>query len=152
MRKRVLVVLMVLSMMMLILSGCGANADATTPADTASTSDQAAPADDQSLEVLDQIGDFAASDAEYAPNPEYDKYTLIEYYIEDADATVFVTCSAKADESEYYMEYSFYGDDQEVICDHDGKVSFDKTGFMEGPTPGIVKAIQDQNIWSAIPQ
>ena len=49
------------------------------------------------LEVLTEFGDLTADDADYEPNPDYDKYTVIEYYIEAADATVIITCSAKAD-------------------------------------------------------
>ena len=94
------------------------------------------------LEVLTEFGDLTADDADYEPNPDYDKYTVIEYYIEAADATVIITCSAKADDSEFNLEYSFYGDDQQVIwqvVDGEGKVTFDKTGFMGGDAPDNVR-------------
>ena len=78
------------------------------------------------------FGDLTADDAEYDPDPAYEKYTVLEYYIENADATVVVTCSAKLDNSEFSMEYSFYGDDQKVVCNAAGEVSYDKTGFMGG--------------------
>ena len=107
------------------------------------------------LEVLTEFGDLTAHDADYGPNPDYDKYTVIEYYIEASDATVIITCSAKADGSEYNLEYSFYGDDQQVIwqvVDGEGKVAFDKTGFMGGDTPDMIAYILENAIWSAIPE
>ena len=102
------------------------------------------------LEVLTEFGDLTIDDAEYDPNPDYDKWTVIEYYIENADATVIITCSAKADDSEFNMEYSFYGDDQQVVCDAEGTVSFDKTGFMANDTPDMVAYIIENAVWADI--
>ena len=97
-----------------------------------------------------EFGDLTSEDAEYDPNPDYDKWTVIEYYIESADATVIITCSAKADDSEFNMEYSFYGDDQQVVCDAEGNVSFDKTGFMANDTPDMVSYIIENAVWADI--
>ena len=105
----------------------------------------------EELEVLEEFGELTLDDMEYDPNPDYDMFTLMEYYIESADATVIVTCSAKADLSEFCMEYSFYGDDQKVICDAEGTVSFDKTGFMGNDTPAMIAAIIEADLWSAMP-
>ena len=102
------------------------------------------------LEVLTEFGDLTIDDAEYDPNPDYDKWTVIEYYIENADATVIITCSAKADDSEFNMEFSFYGDDQQVVCDADGNISFDKTGFMANDTPDMVAYIIENAVWADI--
>lgn len=106
------------------------------------------------LEVLTEFGDLTADDADYEPNPDYDKYTVIEYYIEASDATVIITCSAKADDSEFNLEYSFYGDDQQVIwqvVDGEGKVTFDKTGFMGGDTPDMIAYIlENATVWADI--
>ena len=104
----------------------------------------------EELEVLEEFGELTLDDMEYDPNPDYDMFTLMEYYIESADATVIVTCSAKADLSEFCMEYSFYGDDQKVICDAEGTVSFDKTGFMANDTPAMIAAILEADIWAPI--
>ena len=93
------------------------------------------------------FGDLTSEDAEYDPNTDYDKWTVVEYYIENADATVIITCSAKADDSEFNLEYSFYGDDQQVICDKEGNVSFDKTGFMSGDTPAMIAYILENAVW-----
>ena len=104
------------------------------------------------LEVLTEFGDLTIDDAEYDPNPDYDKWTVIEYYIENADVTVIITCSAKADDSEFNMEYSFYGDDQQVVCDAEGNISFDKTGFMANDTPDMIAYIIENAVWSAMPE
>ena len=96
------------------------------------------------------FGDLTSEDAEYDPNPDYDKWTVIEYYIENADATVIITCSAMEDDSEFNMEYSFYGDDQQVVCDAEGNVSFDKTGFMANDTPDMVAYIIENAVWADI--
>ena len=102
------------------------------------------------LEVLTEFGDLTIDDAEYDPNPDYDMWTVIEYYIESADATVIITCSAMEDFSELNLEYSFYGDDQQVICDAEGNVSFDKTGFMANDTPNMVAYIIENAVWADI--
>lgn len=102
------------------------------------------------LEVLTEFGDLTIDDAEYDPNPDYDKWTVIEYYIENADATVIITCSAKADDSEFNMEFSFYGDDQQVVCDGEGNISFDKTGFMANDTPDMIAYIIENAVWADI--
>ena len=104
----------------------------------------------EELEVLEEFGELTLDDMEYDPNPDYDMFTLMEYYIESADATVIVTCSAKADDSEFNMEYSFYGDDQQVVCDAEGNVSFDKTGFMANDTPDMVAYIIENAVWADI--
>ena len=96
------------------------------------------------------FGDLTSADAEYEPAEGYDKWTVVEYYIENADATVIITCSAKADDSEFNLEYSFYGDDQQVICDKEGKVSFDKTGFMGNDTPAMIAYILENAVWADI--
>lgn len=102
-------------------------------------------------EALPFFGELTAEDAEYDPNPEYDKYTVIEYYIEGADATIIATVSGKIDNSEFCLEFSFYGDDQKVICNQEGEVSFDKTGFMAGDTPAIMAYTMENGIWFVIP-
>ena len=43
-------------------------------------------------------------------------------------------------------ETGFYGDDQMVICDQDGNVLSDKTGFMGGDAPMILAYIQERAI------
>lgn len=154
MKTKFFSILLASSLVLTMFAGCS-NKDTQIATDqnipTASvTADNSAdkPTD---LEVLDQFGDLSASDAEYAPNANYDKYTLVEFYLEAADTDLLITCSAKADESEYCIEFSFYGDDQLVICDNEGNVSKDKTGFMADDTPTIIAYIKENAVWSAIP-
>ena len=58
---------------------------------------------------------------EFEPNKDYDKYTVVEYTIEDIQADLVCTVSAKEDNSEFYLECNFYGDDQMVKATYDGK-------------------------------
>ncbi|MCR4883376.1 MAG: hypothetical protein K6A68_07385, partial [Clostridiales bacterium] len=89
----------------------------------------------------------------FAPNESYDEYTTVPYTIEDIGAELQCTVSRKADGSEYYLECNFYGDDQMTRSTYDGKeftILEDKTGFMGGNTPDILKIAIDQNIWLPI--
>ncbi len=87
---------------------------------------------------------------EFEPNKDYDKYTVVEYTIEDIQADLVCTVSAKEDDSEFYLECNFYGDDQMTKTKYDGKeftVEEDKTGFMKGDTPAILQKALDQDLW-----
>ena len=93
------------------------------------------------------------AEAQFEPNKDYDKYTVVEYTIEDIQADLVCTVSAKEDNSEFYLECNFYGDDQMTRTTYDGKefkVEEDKTGFMAGDTPAILQKAIDQNVWVAI--
>ena len=87
---------------------------------------------------------------EFEPNPDYDKWTVVEYTIEDIQADLVCTVSAKDDFSEFYLETNFYGDDQMTRTTYDGTeytVEEDKTGFMGGDTPAILDIAQEQDLW-----
>ena len=89
----------------------------------------------------------------FAPNEAYDEFTTVAYTIEDIGAELACTVSRKADGSEYYVECNFYGDDQMTRTSYDGNefvILEDKTGFMGGNTPDILKKAMDQNIWLPI--
>ena len=91
--------------------------------------------------------------AEFEPNKDYDKYTVVEYTIEDIQADLVCTVSAKEDNSEFYVECNFYGDDQMTRTTYDGKefkVEEDKTGFLKGDTPAILEKAIEQDIWVPI--
>ena len=93
------------------------------------------------------------TEPEFDPNEEYDKWTVVEYTIEDIGADLVCTVSAKADDSEFYIECNFYGDDQMTKSTYDGEnceVLEDKTGFLKGDTPAIIEAAIAQNIWLPI--
>jgi len=95
----------------------------------------------------------AIDDIEFDPNEEYDMWTIVEYTIEDIQADLVCTISAKEDFSEFYLECNFYGDDQMTRTTWDGEayeVLEDKTGFMKGDTPTILDLAKEQNIWVKI--
>ena len=95
----------------------------------------------------------AIDDIEFDPNEEYDMWTIVEYTIEDIQADLVCTVSAKADFSEFYQECNFYGDDQMTRTTYDGtnyEVLEDKTGFMAGDTPAILDIAMAQNQWVKI--
>ncbi len=94
------------------------------------------------------FGELSSADAVFAPNPEYDKYNVFSY--EFASETSIVTCSTNEEESEFYFNYSFYGDEQATICDAEGNISFDKSGFMAGDTPGILSTAKKVGSWAPI--
>ena len=93
------------------------------------------------------------TEPEFDPNPDYDIYTVVEYTIEDIQADLVCTVSAKADFSEFYQECNFYGDDQMTRTTWDGEnyeVLEDTTGFMAGDTPAILDKAMEQGIWLPI--
>ena len=101
-------------------------------------------------------GAFAATEAdlstepEFDPNPDYDKWTVVEFTIEAIQADLVCTISAKEDNSEFYLEANFYGDDQMTRTTYDGtnyEVLEDKTGFMAGDTPAILDIAIEQDLW-----
>ncbi len=107
------------------------------------------------------------AEPEFDPNPDYDEYTVVEYTIEAIQADLVCTVSRKVLEDgtvEYYQECNFYGDDQmtrtiykggdkaieEIDDEADFEVLEDKTGFMKGDTPAILKVAMEQDIWLPI--
>ena len=76
--------------------------------------------------ALSCVAALAATEAdlptepEFDPNPDYDKWTVVEYTIEDIQADLVCTVSAKEDNSEFYLECNFYGDDQMTRTTFDG--------------------------------
>ena len=104
-------------------------------------------------------GAFAATEAdlstepEFDPNPDYDKWTVVEYTIEAIQADLVCTVSAKEDNSEFYLECNFYGDDQMTKTAYDGEnfeVLEDLTGFMKGDTPAVLDMAREVNFWAPI--
>ena len=93
------------------------------------------------------------TEPEFDPNPDYDMYTVVEYTIEDIQADLVCTVSAKADLSEFFLECNFYGDDQMTLTTvEDGEYvnHADKTGFMAGDTPAILDIAKEQNLWVSL--
>ncbi len=107
------------------------------------------------------------AEPEFDPNPEYTEYTVVEYTIEEIQADLVCTISRKALEdgtTDYYLECNFYGDDQmthtiykggdkaleEIDLEKDFDILEDKTGFMKGDTPKILKIAMEQDVWLPI--
>ena len=108
---------------------------------------------DDAKEIKGVTEDKLPSEPQFEANKDYDKWTVVEYTIEDIQADLVCTVSAKEDNSEFYLECNFYGDDQMTKTTYDGKeytVEEDKTGFMKGDTPAILDKAIEQNIWVTI--
>jgi hypothetical protein len=90
---------------------------------------------------------------EFDPNPDYDKYTVVEYTIEAINADLVATVSAKEDDSEFEILCNFYGDDQKAVVTYDGSeytVTEDLTGFMGGDAQPIIEAALAQTDWVSL--
>ena len=113
----------------------------------------AAASDDASADKKEIKGvteDQLPAEPMFEANTDYDKWTVVEYTIEDIQADLVCTVSAKEDNSEFYLECNFYGDDQMTKTTYDGKeytVEEDKTGFMKGDTPAILDKAIEQDLW-----
>lgn len=93
-----------------------------------------------------------SAEPEYVPNTDYDKFTVIEFTIEDANATFPVTVSSSKDDSEMELHFNFFGDEQLVIVKKSGdtfEVLSDMTGFMTKDSPIICQKAIDENNWAA---
>lgn len=115
--------------------------------DDAKTDDTKA---DDAKEIKGVTEDKLPAEPMFEANKDYDKWTVVEYTIEDIQADLVCTVSAKEDNSEFYLECNFYGDDQMTKTKYDGKeftVEEDKTGFMKGDTPAILEKAIEQDLW-----
>ena len=115
--------------------------------DDAKTDDAKA---DDAKEIKGVTEDKLPAEPMFEANKDYDKWTVVEYTIEDIQADLVCTVSAKEDNSEFYLECNFYGDDQMTKTKYDGKeytVEEDKTGFMKGDTPAILDKAIEQDLW-----
>ena len=96
-------------------------------------------------EVLDEI--------EYDPNPDYDKYTVIYWYLEDISADMYTMVSAKEDDSEFYLEVFWYGVDDMAKVAYDGEtfeILEDQSGFMNLVAEGMINLAIEQDMWKPI--
>ena len=105
---------------------------------------------DDAKEIKGVTEDKLPAEPQFEANKDYDKWTVVEYTIEDIQADLVCTVSAKEDNSEFYLECNFYGDDQMTKTTYDGKeytVEEDKTGFMKGDTSAILDKAIEQDLW-----
>ena len=108
---------------------------------------------DDAKEIKGVTEDKLPAEPQFEANKDYDKWTVVEYTIEDIQADLVCTVSTNKDHTEFYLECNFYGDDQMTKTTYDGKeykVEEDKTGFMAVDTPAILDKAIEQNIWVPI--
>ena len=86
----------------------------------------------------------------YDPNPDYDKYALVEYSIDDIGAEFTATVSAEEDDSEYEVHCNLGKSEQIVILDVDYSVIYDRTGRMGSDAALIVQKAVEENDWRKI--
>ena len=133
MKKKVLSLIVATVMAMTALTACGSS-NATTAVSAEKKAEAQA--------ALDALG----LAKEYDPNPDYAEYTLVDYEIADIGAQFVATVSKSADGKKYEVHCNFYGDEQISVLEN-GKVTEDKTGFMESDTPLIVEKAEQQGVW-----
>ena len=153
MKKKVLGIVLATAMCASLMVGCGGSSESASNTDNKETTAEATPATEEAAAevdtaVIDELKEKYGADV-FEANADYDVYTVVEYTIENAGATFAATVSKKSDNSEYYIQCLFYGDEQVVKFDGE-KVTEDKTGFMETDTPFIVEAAEAQNVWVPI--
>lgn len=96
-------------------------------------------------EILDEL--------EYEPNPDYDKWTVIYYFLDDISADMYCMVSAKEDNSQFYIEVFWYGVDDLAIANYDGEnveVTKDQSGFMTTLVPDMIDLAIRQDMWKPI--
>ncbi len=134
MKKRILSVVLAATMAMAALTACGSG--------SGKTAEVSAEAKAEAQAQLDALG----LTKDFDPNTEYADYTLVDYEIADIGAQFVATVSRSSDGKKYEIHCNFYGDEQLSVYDN-GKVTEDKTGFMETDTPLIVEKAEEQGIW-----
>ena len=138
MKRKTISIVLLLVIGMMLLAGCGNNAA------------QPAAGTEQPKDVPEPPVEPEELTAEFSPNAEYDKYTVVYYIVEDIDARFTATVSAMDDGSEYEVHCSIDGEEQTVTLDKDLKVTDDKTGNMSYDAPIIVQKAIDADNWTKI--
>ena len=128
---------MILAMLMVLSMGAALAAEPNEPITT----------EEDFQEVLDEI--------EYEPNPDYDKYTVVYYFLEDISADMYTLVSAKEDDSEFYLEVFWYGVDDMAHVTYDSETETyelveDRSGFMKLVYEGMIKIALEQDMWKTI--
>ena len=90
---------------------------------------------------------------DYVPNEDYDKYTVVYFFLEDISADMYTMISAKEDDSEFYIEVFWFGVDDLAVATYDGEnfeVTTDQSGFMTSLVPDIMALAFEQDMWKPI--
>ena len=126
---------MVLAMLMVLSMGAAFALEANTPV-----------ASEEEFAELEELID-------YLPNEDYDKYTVVYFFLEDISADMYTMISAKEDDSEFYMEVFWFGVDDLAVATYDGEnfdVTTDQSGFMTDLVPNIMALAFEQDMWKPI--
>lgn len=175
MKTKTINLLLVLIIGMMTLAGCGnkeaqsaagpepAKEEAVAPAEAKAEETETPVSETESQAGVTEQADVGTTTtetaaptepeelvAEFAPNAEYDKYTLVYYIVEDIDARFTATVSAMDDGSQYEIHCSIDGEEQVVTLDKDLKIIDDHTGNMSYDAPIIVQKAIDADNWTNI--
>ena len=110
-------------------------------------------AEEEVEEMSEERFEEIYEEIEYEPNPDYDKYTVVYYFLEDISADLNAMVSANEDETEFYIEVFWYGVDDQGLVKYDGEnyeIVEDKSGFMKLVAPPILDIAIAQDYWKPI--
>ena len=110
-------------------------------------------AEEEVEEMTEERFEEIYDEIEYEPNPDYDKYTVVYYFLEDISADLNAMVSANEDETEFYIEVFWYGVDDQGLVKYDGEnyeIVEDKSGFMKLVAPPILDIAIAQDYWKPI--
>ena len=89
----------------------------------------------------------------FTPINGYDEYTTVAYSVDGIDQELLCTISRKADNTDYYLECSLYGDNlmsRTHYSDAVFNILESNSGIMRIITPNILAKAIKQDIWIAI--
>ena len=159
---------LILALVVGIISVCGCGNSGVQPAEdgkkegTVTSQEPAQGEPDDQTEVASSAGTSAVGTeiaqqkeeeprelvAEFEPNTDFDKYSLVYYIIEDIDARFVATVSARDDGSEYEVHCRIDGEEEAVTLDKDLSVTSDLTENMSYDAPLIVQKAIDAGDWT----
>lgn len=94
-------------------------------------------------------------EVEYEPNQDYVQYTVVEYYMEGLDTTMYAMVSANEELTEFYIQVFWYGVDDQGLVRYDAATDTfenieDSSGFNHMVAPDILRAAIAQNYWKPV--
>ena len=162
-RKTLVAAALAVGMSITLLSACsntGTNSEGNTEetlVQEAAETEGSNAASKEQVQAADMAGTSAAAapgilEEQYQPNPDYDKYAMVDYLVEDIGAQFTATVSKKADDSEYEVHCMLDNVEQIVVLDKNLTVISDKTGNLEYDAPLIVQKAIDEDKWMDVNQ
>lgn len=148
MKKKILAVLLAVSMVSVMFAGCGGD-DKTSDAgnDTKQTEDSSKD------DTEEYTGEFNLDELDYEPKEGYDKFTVTEFTVEDLGQTLEIVVSATKDNKSFNLRMEFFGGDADidvkVLGDGEYEVTND-SGFFQTEGPLVVEQVLEENNWAPI--